>query len=58
MRELSFDFTYEKVGIHLVCVMKIIDITTEPIKGGVPSIFDWYENGQLVEIPVWVVTDE
>ena len=39
-------------------VMSIIDITTEQIKGGIPAIFDWYESGQLVEIPVWVVTDE
>ena len=38
--------------------MSVIDITTEQIKGGIPAIFDWYENGQLVEIPVWVVTDE
>ena len=38
--------------------MSIIDITTEQIKGGIPAIFDWYESGQLVEIPVLVVTDE
>ena len=42
----------------VVSVMRVIDITTEQIKGRIPAIFDWYESGRLVEIPVWVVTDE
>lgn len=42
----------------VVSVMRVIDITTEQIKGGIPAIFDWYESGQLVEIPVWVVAEE
>ena len=42
----------------VVSVMIVVDITTEQIKGGIPAIFDWYESGRLVEIPVWVVTEE
>lgn len=35
----------------------MFEIHTEPVKNGVPAIFDWYEKGKLVEVSVWVVTD-
>lgn len=34
-----------------------MELYTEPVKNGIPAIFDWYENGELVEVPVWVVME-
>lgn len=42
----------------VVSAMRVIDITTEQIKGGIPARFDWYESVRFVEIPVLVVTEE